>query len=83
MLSMLVYCIFAKNSFREVGLQIKDVNICICTIKTGVLHSYVHDIYRYNFLHSRFNNSLVTASKPKVEETCMDTLFSFQRHHRN
>jgi hypothetical protein len=83
---MLVYCIFAKSSFREVGLQIvyfKYINICIGRLKIIVLCSYVRDIYWYNLLHNQLNDSLITASKPTAEEAYMYTQFSLQKHHPN
>jgi hypothetical protein len=71
---MLVYCIFAKSSFRQVSLQIvyfKYINICIGRLKDNVLCRYVYDIYRYNLLHTQLNDSLLTPSKPKAKEVYM------------
>jgi len=58
----------------------KYINICLGRLKDKVLCRHVHDIYRYNLLHTQLNDSLVTASKPKAEEAYMNTLFSLQHH---
>jgi hypothetical protein len=49
----------------------KYINICIGRLKDNVLCGFVHDIYRYNLLHTQLNDSLVTPSKPKAEGAYM------------